>query len=52
MTIKPWRERAGLSPAYELHNPSTVEKAMQEEIAELRERLEEIESMAEDRRYW
>lgn len=36
MTIKPWRERAGLSPAYELHNPSTVEKAMQEEIAELR----------------
>lgn len=35
-SVKTWRERLGLGPAYPLHGPTDVERAMVAEIAELR----------------
>jgi hypothetical protein len=35
--VRTWRERIGKAPAYPLHAPNEVERAMVEEIAELRE---------------
>jgi hypothetical protein len=40
MTIKGWRERADLAESYEVYGPSPVERAMLEEIAELRAAVE------------
>jgi hypothetical protein len=40
MTIKGWRERAGLPESYEVYGPSPVERAMLEEIAALQKRVE------------
>lgn len=37
--IKGWRERAGLLADFRIYFATAVEKAMQEEIDELRERL-------------
>ena len=35
--VRTWRERIGKAPTYPLHAPNDVERAMVEEIAELRE---------------
>lgn len=48
MTIKGWRERAGLPESYEVYGPSPVERAMLEEIEELQARVQELESELED----
>jgi hypothetical protein len=37
--IRTWRERIGVSPSFPLHAPNNVERAMEAEIAELREAL-------------
>lgn len=34
--MKTWRKRAGLPASYEITNPSSVEQALLEEVAELR----------------
>lgn len=39
MTIKPWRERVGFRVDYRLLYPTAVERAMEQEIQELREEL-------------
>lgn len=38
--VKTWRERIGAGPDFPLHAPNDVERAMVEEIAELRCRIE------------
>lgn len=35
--VRTWRERIGKAPTFPLHSPNDVERAMVEEIAELRE---------------
>jgi hypothetical protein len=37
--VRTWRERIGVSPLFPLHAPNNVERAMEAEIAELREAL-------------
>lgn len=45
--IKGWRERAGLLASYEITNPSSVERALLEEVAELRAELMRREALAD-----
>lgn len=47
--IKGWRERAGLPPAFKVFYATAVERAMMDEIAELRERLGMPEAPAPER---
>lgn len=51
--VRTWRERIGKAPTYPLHAPNDVERAMVEEIAELRElavsRPPALKSMADGR---
>lgn len=40
--IKGWRERAGLPASYKITNPSSVERALLEEIAELQKAVDSM----------
>jgi len=49
MAVRTWRERIGVGPDFPLHAPTDVERAMEAEIAELRERLNEVKGSNDER---
>lgn len=48
-TVRTWRERIGVGTEFPLHAPTDVERAMVAEIAELRERLNEVKGSNDER---